>query len=138
MPPALIRLNSFYGGGFREQHFELTRWGEVEHDWKADRLYLDYDTSRTIGSLFNICSTLRILGIRARWINYSRSRHGWHIIIALNCKLHIVETIAAQSILGSDAKREALNLMRARAIAKGRYSKWAIKRFNLLFSQKLR
>lgn len=119
------------------RHFELTRWGEVENDYKADLLYLDFDSPRIDRSYFDLCSILRLIGLQSKWTNYRRTRSGWHVIIKLRRPLHILETVALQAILGSDYKREALNLLRARAILKGRYSRWAVKKFNLLFRSKI-
>lgn len=69
-----------------------------------------------------------------------RTRRGWHVLIKLRERLLPSELVALQSCLGSDGRREALNLMRALAIRKecdGVTPYWK-KRWNILFSGKLR
>ncbi len=68
---------------------------------------------------------LRLMGIEPEYIRTDRTERGWHVIIPAP-HLSPIELIAAQAILGSDARREALNFFRFR---KGAY-------MNLLFEPK--
>jgi hypothetical protein len=59
-----------------------------------------------------------MVGLRPRFILYEKSRRGWHVLIKLNEKLRPAAMVALQAVLGSDSRREALNLMRALYIEK--------------------
>jgi len=49
------------------------------------------------------------------------------------------EQVAAQAILGSDKKREELNLMRVLAIRRNpKLDRWTRERWNLLFDYKIK
>jgi len=81
---------------------------------------------------------LRLAGLRWRWCQSERTRRGWHMVIRLVGDLEPAELVALQALLGSDRKREALNIMRVIAIRRwprkdGRNTRW-----NLLFERKLK
>jgi hypothetical protein len=103
-------------------------------------LYLDFDfrrPDRRSPRLRPIFTVLRIVGVRPdrqRGILLERTRRGWHVIIKLREKLKPAETVALQACMGSDGRREALNLMRARCHRVTPY--WG-RRWNILFSGKL-
>lgn len=65
-----------------------------------------------------------------------RTRHGWHLLIAVDAELDPVTVVAAQAILGSDWKREVFVLYRAARL--GSYAPhWRLaKRWNALYSSK--
>jgi hypothetical protein len=71
-------------------------------------ILIDWDT-RYI-SLLEMFSLLRTLEISPSYIRLDRTKRGWHILIPAN--LPPAERIAAQAILGSDKRREAMNLKR--------------------------
>jgi hypothetical protein len=79
-------------------------------------LKLDYD-----GALpFNIAA--RIIARCALWrwplaaVRFDRTAHGWHVLVDVRGRIAPPYIVAAQAILGSDAKREAFNLMRVRQL----------------------
>ena len=97
-------------------------------------LKLDRDDGRA-WPLWRLWWVLRLLGWRAEWVQYQRSRRGWHVQIAIAEDVPPVAVVAAQAVLGSDRNREAFNLARARLMEQGRAPKaW---RYNVLFERKL-
>lgn len=107
-------------------------------------IYLDFDFARPdrrSPSLRPIFTVLRMVGLRplGSAIAMERTRRGWHIIMRMRETLQPAEIVALQACLGSDRRREALNLMRALAIRKGCNGvtpHWR-KRWNILFGGKL-
>lgn len=98
-------------------------------------LKLDRDDGRA-WPLWRLWWVLRLMGWRAAWVQYERSRRGWHLRVAVPGRLAPVEVVAAQAVMGSDRNREAFNLARARLIEGGQAPKrW---RYNVLFERKLR
>jgi hypothetical protein len=81
----------------------------------------------------SMCVSFRIIGtVKPKWINYSRTRRGWHVEIGLNKRIGPLEIVALQAVLGSDPRRECLNLMRV-------MNGGAVdRRWNILYSRKLR
>ena len=59
-------------------------------------------------------SALRIVGLRAENYCYRRTRKGWHVIVRVQLRRRLTpaEIVALQFCLGSDGRRETLNLMR--------------------------
>jgi hypothetical protein len=121
---------------FKAERFKLDRWGLLNDCHNGHSAYLDFDNVRAVRS-YIVFSTLRLIGIKPTSLRYERTRHGWHVILTHATKLSAAETVALQCVLGSDRKREALNLMRALAIARGRYPRFWIRRFNILYRGKL-
>lgn len=76
-------------------------------------------------------------GIRVKSITYSPTRKGWHIIIHVTEKLSPIEQIAIQAALGSDIKRELMNLQRYFGFKGKKIPEFWKDRWNLLFSRKL-
>lgn len=138
------------GGYFQNSKL---RCGVVAETRKANRALLDYDT-RTHGHcgrirhasrrhrvrlprLAALLETLRIVGVAPRAIGYQRSRHGWHVTIDLRNRLLPAEQVALQCLLGSDVRRERLNLMRVIGLRTiGAPATWK-NRWNLFYSRKL-
>jgi len=114
---------------------EFKRWGRVQSDhlWRPGLVYIDWDHRRT-PPMRPVWTGLRICGLRPRWIQHRRTQHGWHVIISLTRRLPAAETVALQAILGSDRRRENLNLMRVLALPK--HSRFFQQRWNLLFLEK--
>jgi hypothetical protein len=63
---------------------------------------------------------------------YERTARGWHVVIGLSISITPIETVALQAILGSDPRRESLNLMRVL------YGGGSDKRWNILYKRKLK
>jgi hypothetical protein len=121
---------------FKVEHFKLDRWGILDEQFDQSRCYLDLDKVRAVRSLV-LYSITRLIGLRIFSVRYEKTKRGWHIVIHHNARLSPAETVALQCVLGSDRKREALNLMRALAIARGKYSRFWVRRFNILYRGKL-
>jgi hypothetical protein len=77
------------------------------------------------------------VGIRPLWIRTDRTRRGWHLIARIGMSLAPSEIVALQAILGSDDRRETLNLMRAIGLRLHRLPRYWRNRYNLLFDRKL-
>jgi hypothetical protein len=96
----------------------------------------DYDEGRRAPNYRGLCHVLRTLGFVPCEVRYSRTRKGWHVLIAHHVRLSPAETVCAQFALGSDRKRETLNLMRVLRL-KNAPRFWR-QRWNLLYGYKLR
>lgn len=115
-------------------------WGtvaEIDVLGSPQVLLLDYDTPSSLPSLKTFLSTLRVIGIKARWFAYRRTRKGWHVEIGIKASLTPPETVAAQAVLGSDIRREAMNLCRVISLRVHKHSPFWRKRWNILFLKKL-
>lgn len=98
---------------------------------------IDVDSRRS-PSLRETVAVCRIVGVRPVWACYRRTRRGWHLILYLRDQLLPAECIALQCCLGSDARREALNLMRVLAIRRTPITRrYWVNRWNLLYRSKL-
>jgi hypothetical protein len=82
-------------------------------------------------------SLAHVCGLTPQWVRWDKTAHGWHVTIKVRQKLTLSETIAAQAILGSDRKREMLNLARCISIRK-RPSRYWEQRANILYESKIR
>src|SRR5688572_32820619 len=81
--------------------FQFNEIGVIAHVADETMVYLDID-SRTSPSIRTIFAGCRIVGVRPMWVAYRRTARGWHVIIHLHDRLQPAETIALQSVLGSD------------------------------------
>jgi len=70
-------------------------------------------------------------------ITYSPTARGWHIIIHITERLSASEVIAIQATLGSDIKRELMNLQRYFGFRDKKVPKFWRDRWNLLFEKKV-
>lgn len=96
---------------------------------------MDFD-QRKPPSLRPIWAVLHRLGMRAEWTRIDMTAKGWHVVIRLNVRLPLFATIAIQACLGSDKRREILNMRRALALAVSP-SKFWLKRANILYEEKV-
>ena len=83
---------------------------------RDDKLRKQYRTEEA--PQIPIESLCHIAGLSVEWIRWDKTEHGWHVTIKVREKLTLAETIAAQAILGSDRKREMLNLARCISLRK--------------------
>jgi hypothetical protein len=116
------------------------QWGtvaEIDVYSSPKVLFLDFDHARPVPRLVPFLARLRLIGLRAKWMAYSRTRHGWHMEIGINGSLAPAETVAAQFALGSDPARETMNLRRAISLRIHKHSRFWRKRWNILFLRKL-
>lgn len=116
--------------------FKFERLGRIEDRASGKVLLCDFDEGRVAPNYRGLCHVLRTLGIVPGEVRYSRTRKGWHVRIAHHGAFTPAETVGIQFALGSDRKRECLNLMRVLRL-KGAPEFWK-KRFNLLYAYKLR
>lgn len=115
----------------------LRRFGIVEEKHEPDKLMLDFDSPKFATPLTVIYTFLRNLRLGCRWIRFDRTLRGWHAIIKMRKRLRPAEIIAAQAALGSDKKREEMNLARVIAMRENPPPPFWRDRFNILFSEKI-
>jgi|ERR1700674_2346138 len=116
------------------------QWGtvaEIETLGDSKTLLLDFDMACPVPRLVPFLARLRIIGLRARWVSYRRTAHGWHVEIGINASLTPSELVAAQAVLGSDLRRETMNLRRAISLRVHKHSRFWRKRWNIFFLRKL-
>lgn len=99
-------------------------------------LYLDFDHAvpRTLAGQLGAW-VAPLWRRRVLWRRYDRTRHGWHVVIALSGTITPLECVAMQAVLGSDPRREAYNVVRARAVARGDVPAFWRTRWNVLYRQ---
>lgn len=122
----------------RSLNLTFDRWGILKHGTDLQCAYIDHDHAvpPRLPQFWPVC---RIVGVRPLWIEYQRTKRGWHVRIYLDRPLRAAELVAFQSLCGSDGRREALNLMRVLAIRENRIrSKFWRARWNILFAGKLK
>lgn len=124
----------------RNEKNKIWTWGtvaEIDVLGNPKVLFIDIDHARPIPRLVPFLAKLRIIGLKAKWFAYRRTRHGWHVEIGITASLSPAETVAAQAVLGSDLQRETMNLRRAISLRVHKHSKFWRKRWNILFLKKL-
>lgn len=117
--------------------YRLKNVAEIETCGDSKTLLLDFDMARPIQRASKLLYCLRVIGLRARWMRYSRSAHGWHVEIGINVTLAPSEQVACQQALGSDPRREVMNLRRTISLRVHKHSRFWRKRWNLLFKVKI-
>lgn len=127
-----------FGGRFKRGELLLGRWGVLGERYEANKVYLDFDMGRRSPRVTPIFVTFRAIGIRTKWVRFDRTRKGWHVILCLNTEISPSQTIALQAILGSDKRRETLNLMRVMEMERHGATPFWRKRWNLLYERKLK
>lgn len=101
---------------------------------RAD-LRLDFDRKRPPvieDALYLVC---RYCGWNITALSWRRTENGWHVEVFLVRPITPLRAIAAQAILGSDWRREALNLAKWRR----RHPRGSLERqeWNVLFTRKI-
>lgn len=116
----------------------------VKRTTNSTMLYMDYDSpdgrfklARNGPTLVMLWTVLRALALRPLWIEHDRTARGWHVIIALPEPVTPAEQVAIQAVMGSDRRRELLNVMRVLSIRRKGAPRFWRARWNLLFSRKL-
>lgn len=135
----------------------LRRFGIVKETARADRVYIDLDfpkkqsrrllrarrlplnIARGVLPISVIRAVCSIIGLKPTMVRYDRTARGFHVVIYLPWRQRLprAECVALQLCLGSDARRETLNLMRARSIRQHGAPPHFRNRWNLLFERKL-
>ena len=113
----------------------------MAHRTRLDHAYLDFDYKRPDSQsprLRPMFTVFRMLPMpKPETFCFERTRRGWHIIIPLGEKLKPAELVALQTQLGSDRRRECLNLMRVLAMRKFGVSTFWRGRWNILYGGKI-
>lgn len=141
MPPlkalAIKRtLGGVFGELLRVRHCQLGSAGIVEEYSDANKIMLDFDRPKT-PRLRQVFTLLRMCGLHCLSIRDDRTRKGWHRTILLRESLSREGIIAIQALLGSDRRRETLNLMRVLRTRDRDVSEFQDRRWNILYSRKL-
>lgn len=91
-------------------------WGRIHREWAPNLVFLDEDRGAKVITRASIVAVLKILGIPYEKITVERSVNGGrHYVVTLaEAMPDPVLTVAIQACMGSDLKRETLNLARAR------------------------
>lgn len=99
-------------------------------------LRLDYDRGTPPRDSYRrVMAALRWLRLRPVALVYRRTARGWHVKVAVMRRCAPLVVVALQAILGSDARRETFNLLRARALPRVP-AEWRT-RYSVLFGRKL-
>lgn len=100
-------------------------------------LKLDFD-NETVPTDFmdRLRMLVRLELFRVVAISYRRTAHGWHVRVLLSRRVGFSRLVAFQAILGSDWKREAYNIRRAKNWRD--VSPFWRKRANVLYSRHYR
>lgn len=120
-------------------HFRLGNIGIIDEIHSANMVFIDIDRNNI--QWINLMSRIRTFRglLNPEYFMLQRTNKGWHIVIVFNKRLSPPETIALQSIFGSDLRREALNMARWLGV-RDKYNKlpkfWK-QRWNLLFKEKI-
>ena len=122
-----------WGGYFHGRMYRYKRFGRISEYADTRYLYLDFDHAMGSSRLRSVFTLARLCGFGIRWIRIDCTAHGWHLVVALRGTLPPLAMVAAQAILGSDFRRESLNLMRCLSVpSKDRDRYW-----NILFDKKV-
>jgi len=101
-------------------------------------LKVDWDAP-TAPTLAMILDRLRRACRRVEWVSYTRSPggRGWHVCAQVQPRPRsAVEVVALQLLLGSDPKREAHNVNRARRVDAGQVPRYFRSRWNVLYTRR--
>jgi hypothetical protein len=118
------------------QHYEFGAMGVMEEYSDPRKIVLDYDRKKTPRTM-EYFSILRMCGLRVRSVRDDRTRKGWHRTILLHESLAPPYQVAIQMCLGSDRRRECLNLMRVMRTRLRGMSAFEKRRWNILYRVKL-
>lgn len=110
--------------------------GEIEEYSDPHKIMLDFDQRRT-PRLSSTFTGIRLLGLRVRSIRDDRTVKGWHRVISVLEALSPLELVAIQATLGSDRRRENLNLLRIMRTRATGFSPFQERRWNILYRTKL-
>jgi len=100
-------------------------------------LKVDYDAARLPDALEDrIGHVAACMGARVKWyaLNRSSGGVGWHLRVCVTGRHGPARVVLAQSLLGSDWRREAFNLARARGLRGA--GELARTRWNVLYGRK--
>jgi hypothetical protein len=93
----------------------------------------DYDR-RVVNPEQRVFRVARLIRRAVEWMEFRKTARGWHLTIKWAGCFSPMETVAIQTILGSDPYREAFNFARVQFGVNVRIRE----RWNLLFKEKIR
>lgn len=95
-------------------------------------LYLDFDGAFPARFMDRVTWCARVWRWSLVAVRIDKTRNGWHVVVGVAESVEPALVVAAQSILGSDYKREAFNLMRVQSLP--HVSPFWRERWNVLYS----
>ena len=101
---------------------------------------LDFDGRLPRRLLDNVRALFRWVGGRPAAVALWRTRHGWHVLVKSRAAWlrDDLALVAAQAVLGSDAKREMFNLMRVVRLDRSTPLQRRRRRWNVFYRRKLK
>lgn len=116
--------------------------------YRGTLLLLDIDSRKRYDSRWipkcglpyqKLAGRLRVFrgSLNVEGVSYNPTRRGWHVIVHIAERLSPSEIIAVQACLGSDIKREIMNLQRYFGFRGKKVPRFWKDRWNLLFSRKV-
>ena len=104
----------------------------------AGPIRLDYDADQVVPSMGRLAWLAKRAGVRliALTQRHSPGGKGWHLIVTvLPPPRTCMEVVALQAVFGSDVKREACNINRARMVDSKQVSPYWRQRWNVLYGK---
>ena len=124
-------------GYFKRRNSRFGPVGILKERTNDSVIYVDLDRRSGL-RLPRLWSTCRIIGLRPHTIRIDYTRRGWHLLLFFRERFHPAEIVALQTILGSDYRRERLNLMRVLGMRRTPVNaKFWRARWNILYAYKL-
>lgn len=108
--------------------------GRIDTYGAANKLLLDFDRpdKPNLPRIWNVC---RRHALKPRALSCNATAHGWHVIVLLGRRVAPWQALALQAIMGSDWRRESLNLLRLwDGPEPKRQYRW---RWNILYTRKV-
>jgi hypothetical protein len=111
----------------------LSTFGVVDRRGSSRTLLLDFDgEGPDWGRIYNVARRHRLKPVA---MELYRTRHGWHVVVFTRRRVEPWQALVLQALMGSDWRRESLNLLRlwdtAGQVQRG--LKW---RWNVLYNGK--
>lgn len=91
----------------------------------------DYDGRVPADLAARVQMLARVQRLTVEYVAFRRTRHGWHVTVAVRQRMALLRVVCAQAVLGSDWKREIFNSRRA--LATRRTSAFWRERANVLY-----
>jgi hypothetical protein len=80
------------------------------------RIYCDYDGRIPADVSQRLQMVVRVERLRVQYVRFDRTRHGYHMVVAVSNRLSPYRLVMIQLLLGSDWKREAFNAQRVKRL----------------------
>jgi hypothetical protein len=131
---------TLWAGLYTAGWLRFEKWGHIDKisNLPPERaLFVDYDAvDEPRIAIPRVNSTFRAMGFQKGYtaIRYARSKRGWHLAAIVPYRLSPAERVAAESILGDDPMRAAMNFARSRNADK--MPKFWKRRWNIFYDYK--